>query len=137
MKVRRLRLMEWLCSAIILAIGLHLLAYPATFYRPTMIGLHDIASYNVWTSACVAVGLARMVALAVNGHWPAGTPSIRVVGALAGIGIFGLLAGAFLKATAGTAPSLAVTAYALLMVADVVSVMFATADIFHANRARR
>jgi hypothetical protein len=128
--------MEWLCAGIILATGLHLLAFPATFYRPSMAGLSSALSYQAWTGLLIAVGVARIAALWVNGHWSAGTPQIRLVGAVMGSAIFGTFAGAFLSVSVGSAPSTAVTVYALLMLGDIVSSAFATADMIHARRAR-
>ncbi len=83
------------------------------------------------------VGIARMAALWVNGHWPEGTPQIRLVGAVIGSAIFGTFAGAFASVAGVPAPSTAITVYGLLMAADIVSTAFAMLDIIHARRALR
>ena len=59
-RIRRLRLIEWLCASVILATGLHLLAFPATFDRPSMIGISSIASYGAWTMLLLCVGASRV-----------------------------------------------------------------------------
>lgn len=134
-RIRRLRLMEWLCASIILALGLHLLVFPAVFERSYMAGVAAIASYQFWTALLLVVGSARIVALLVNGHWAGGTPQIRLIGNVLGTLIFGMFAGAYFEVTAGPAPSVAIPIFVLLMVADVVSAGFAAADVIHARRA--
>jgi hypothetical protein len=135
--VRRLRMMEWLCSALVLATGLHLLAFPASFYRPSMSGLASMFSYQAWTFSLISIGMARCIALLVNGRWPEGTPQIRGLGAVFGTAVFGLLAGGFAQATEGLAPSPAVTVYIVLMIADIISSAFAMSDFLYARRARK
>ncbi len=139
-RIRRLRLMEWLCASILFAMGVHLLAFPSTFYRPTMAAI-SFMSYNAWVAIFLVSGLSRMVALWINGHWPEGTPQIRLIGALFGTAIFGMLAGAFATVSAESqltinpSPSLAVTVYLVLMVGEIVSCGFAISDFIHARRA--
>jgi len=142
-RIRRLRLMEWLCASILFAMGVHLLAFPSTFYRPTMAALASILSYNAWVALFTLSGLARMVALWINGHWPEGTPQIRLVGAFLGTAIFGMMAGAFAtvssesQTTINPSPSLAVTVYLVLMGGEIVSCGFAISDFIHARRAMK
>lgn len=142
-RIRRLRLMEWLCASILFAMGLHLLAFPSTFYRPSMTAMGSILSYNAWVMILLVSGVSRMVALWINGRWPEGTPQIRLLGAFFGTAIFGVMAGAFASASAESqitinpSPSLAVTVYLVLMCGEIVSCGFAISDFIHARRAMK
>lgn len=135
-RIRRLRLSEWLCSGILLLMGIHLLVFPATFYRPATSGLGHITSYGAWTTLLIVSGAGRMIALWINGHWPQGTPQIRGIGAMIGAAVFGVMVGGFYSATVNdAAPTMAVGVFFLLMVSDIVSSGFAASDFIRARRA--
>lgn len=135
-RVRRLRLSEWLTSVLLIELGLHFLFYPASFGYGALASMGEVAPLEVWTLGLCAIGALRILALWINGHWPAGTPQIRLLGAAVGACTYSVLAVALYRATMGPAPSLGVVTFATIAVWDLLAVYFATMDMVHARRAR-
>lgn len=74
------RASEWVLASILASWGLMLLRSEATFATsPSYIGLERIASENTWGWFCLAIGVSRLVALAINGHWVPSTYHLRSI----------------------------------------------------------
>lgn len=88
------RASEWGFSGLLIWLGALFLEYPALFDASLSYGgLARIADETVWGSACITIGLLRLVALVVNGTF-AGTwygrwsPHVRAACAFLSCGIW-------------------------------------------------
>lgn len=77
-----IRVTDWLLSAILFCWGLTLFSiHPTVWDLPIYDGLNDIAAQNTWASVATVIGLARLVALFINGTVRR-SPHLRLIGAV-------------------------------------------------------
>lgn len=124
------RALEWFSGAAMLLWGLILALPGETMAGPSYAAFHRFGTTEeFWAYAMGATGIARLVALFINGRWPR-TPLIRMVGALFGLLCWSqitylLLAGTYLATgVASTGPAV----YGLLALADLFSIFRAAFD---------
>lgn len=83
-----IRITDWLLSAIMLSWGLALFAVsPGVWALPTFSGLSTIANQTAWATIATVIGLARIVALFINGTVRR-SPHARAFGAFLSIFIW-------------------------------------------------
>lgn len=129
----RLRLFEWITSLVILALGMIMWLSPESFYRTP--SLQPFASHAIeWTIACLSIGLARLLALYVNGHWVGGTPLLRLIGSIAGATVFGAFVGNFMSSSTLGSIAWPIATYTGLMVGELISSFFSASDVYNAKR---
>jgi hypothetical protein len=76
----KVRVMDWLLSAILLSWGFTLFSVdPRIWALPTYSGLH-FASQTTWAVVATGIGLARLIALFINGSLRR-SPHARLIGA--------------------------------------------------------
>lgn len=126
------RAMEWFSAGVMLSWATTL-AYPGdTLASPSFSAFHRFGlteTFWVWAFACCGAG--RMVALAINGAMQPTTPIIRMIGAMVGAWSWAQVSmliteGTFLQT--GT-PSTGSGVYALLALAEAISVYRAAVDV--------
>lgn len=84
------RLPEWICTTIMMSYGLTLLAPPDTFDGPAYTVMRHYASENTWGMSLTALSSVRLVALIINGTFPAFAKwSVRFRALCASLGCFG------------------------------------------------
>lgn len=89
------RAAEWLTSSVLLVMALILAVPGETMAAPTFRVLLDLGLDDAALSAPIALlGTARLAALYINGAWRR-SPMLRMIGAILGSMIFGVLAVAF------------------------------------------
>lgn len=117
------RLYELSMSIIMISVGVLLFFSPASLEASSMKYLLDVMS--VWTCATIFIvfGLARIVALALNGHWMPGGAYVRASGAAVGALIWGQWAAALfeLHLKTGSPISPGVPVYAILAFFEAIS----------------
>ncbi len=118
------RRLEWICAAIIAAVGLRLLDPAETFSQPSFTELARWAGEGTWGTIMFATGVARLIVLAYNGAW---RPSPELRGIFAAIGGLIFLSFAWGIAAAGTA-SPGVITYAFLALGELSNVRTASVD---------
>lgn len=117
------RLYELSMAIIMISVGTLLLFSPASLAASSMKYLLDVMS--VWTCATVfgVFGIARIVALALNGHWMPGGAYVRACGAAIGALIWAQWAAALfeLHLKTGSPISPGVPVYAILAFFEAIS----------------
>lgn len=129
-----IRVTDWLLSAILFSWGLTVLFLrPDVWALPTYSGLASVASQFTWAAVAIAVGLARLGALFVNGAVRR-SPHLRGLGAFVAIFIWVQLSlGLMFSDAAGAS----VAVYPWLAFADIFNVYRAARDARASdNRAR-
>lgn len=140
--VRRLRqkvparIAEWLCAGQIFVLGWGLLLFPATFDRPGLSVFSDFMPTARWAWISLALGSFRLVALFVNGHRPLVSGPMRIVGAIAGAGLFGLFLGRFVDISTEGSIAIGVYPFAAWLVADIWNGARASTETFSNWRHR-
>lgn len=124
---------EWVCSLVILGIGMIWLVFPENFYRSDMVVFLDIMAPNQWTGICILVGLFRVVAIAFNGEFRVAGGIMRFVGALIGCTVFGAFFGRSLASSEGIL-TLGVALYTGYFVMDIRNAVRSAADGFNGWR---
>lgn len=121
----RIRVTDWLLSAILFTWGLALFATnPQVWALPTFSGLNNIAPQAYWATAATMIGLARLGALFVNGAVQR-SPHLRLAGAFLSIFVWVQLSlGVFSSDLVG--PGLAI--FVWLALADMLNVYRAAMD---------
>lgn len=120
-----IRITDWLMSAILFSWGLTLFALdPEVWALPIYSGLSVIFDQYTWAVIGTAVGVARLVALLVNGAVRP-SPHLRGIGAAIG-GLIWLQL--WLSQLFSEAAGLAVAIYPWLVVADALNVYRAAKD---------
>lgn len=122
------RALEWFCSGLIFALGISMLAFPASFDRPGLSSFAQLMDPLVWSLGGIAVGGLRLCAMFINGHDPKVSLPARFVGTILGAGFYGLFVGRFVESSTSDAIAFGVITYAGLMVADIYNTMRVTAD---------
>jgi hypothetical protein len=136
------RKLEWLMAGFLTCWGLYVLLHPQMFTNPPteelMSGMaHISSSFTVypalfWGGSSFVVGLARAVALFVNGSWTR-TPLIRLLASFASMFIVTqIVAGLWQSGV----PNTGLVVYPWLIVADLLSAYRAAVDVVHAEKQR-
>lgn len=122
------RALEWFCSGLIFALGISMLAFPASFDRPGLATFSQLMDPITWALCGTAIGGLRLCALFINGHDPKVSLPARFAGTILGAGFFGLFVGRFAESSTSDAIAFGVITYSGLMVADIYNTMRVTAD---------
>jgi hypothetical protein len=123
----RIRVMDWLLSAILLSVGITILFLdPAVWALPVYDGLSRIAPQHVWAAVAIGLALARLLALFVNGAVRR-SPELRCAGAFLAIFIWVQLSLGLMLTIETT--GLAVAVFPWLAFADMFNVYRAAGDI--------
>lgn len=131
-----IRLGEWLAAAISLSIGILLFAVPDMFKNEQLFeAMRQFARQQVWAFALFSFGLARIIALYVNGRKGI-TPYVRMAMAFFSCFIwYNFTLGLFLSGV----PALSLVTIPWLLVLDIYNVFRASADardVFDRKRAK-
>jgi hypothetical protein len=124
---------EWICSSVILGIGIIWLVFPENFDRPDMAVFLDIMDPKQWTGICILVGLLRVVAISFNGEFPVTGGLMRFVGALIGCALFGAFFGRAMASSEGLL-TLGTVLYTGYFVMDIRNAVRSAADGFNGWR---
>lgn len=128
-----LRVAEWAAAGILISMGVVLMLNPGIFTMVQHEAMRRLAPQPVWGFACFMIGLARFIALVINGAWRA-SPHIRA--ACAFLSCFVWLQFALgLAASAVVTTGLAV--YPWLLLLDTYNVFRASADARLADERAR
>jgi hypothetical protein len=120
-----LRVTDWLLGGIVTTWGLVCLYLPASSWdQPIYSGLRHLADQETWGLFAVIVGVARMVALFINGAVRR-TPHIRGMGAFVTMFLWLQLSLAMFNAEIST---IGVAIYPWLFIADIYNVYRASQD---------
>lgn len=136
------RKMEWLMSGVLVAWGWYVLMHPAMFSNDATKALFSgmeaisapITEYPalLWGGGAFIVGLARGVALFVNGAWTR-TPLVRVVASFISMFIFTQIV---IGLWQSGVPNTGLVVYPWFVVADLLSAYRAAVDVVHAEKQR-
>lgn len=136
------RKLEWLMSGFLIAWGVYVLLHPGLFTSPETISLFSglkaisdpFTPYPAlaWGGACFLVGIARAVALFVNGAWTR-TPLIRLVASLLSMFIVTQIIIGLWKSGV---PNTGLVVYPWFVIADLLSAYRAAVDVVHAEKLR-
>lgn len=129
----RLRLAEWINALVIFLMGMTMWVFPESFNRGPSLALFA-ANADFWTMACLGVGVIRLMALYINGHWGGGTPLIRMLGSIAGAAMFGAFIGNFIGTSTSTSVSWAIAVYSGMLLGELFSGYFSAIDVFNAKK---
>ena len=128
----RMRKMEWVSSGVLFFTGLLMLFAPDSFTRA------DYSTFTqhalLWTYGCIVIGALRLTALWVNGHWNGGTPIIRMVGSILGMGVFGAFVGNLIEVSSFDSVPFGIVAYCGLMLGELLSTLYSASDVIKLNR---
>jgi len=117
----RMRALEWEHAVIAVILGSILLAHPQLFDGAAFRGaVFQGPGPQVWGAAILAIGVARLLALAVNGYMARPTALIRAIAAAFGVALFGVISlGVLLSGTTITALAsfLAITVFGAFSIA--------------------
>lgn len=137
------RTMEWLMSLFLLSWGLYILFNPAIFTQPesaalfagmaSMVSAFTLYPALAWGGGAFAVGLARAVALFVNGAYTR-TPLIRVA---ASFGSMFIVTQIIIGLWKSGVPNVGLVTYSILVLADIISAYRAGHDAVHAQLRRQ
>lgn len=130
----RTKNLEWISSTILLGIGIVMLAFPQSFDLPSLVAFKD--GQNFWTLTCLLVGLARIIALVINGNWPSGTPTLRLIGSLVGAAIFGAFVGNLLETSDATHVYWETMTYSVLLLGEIISSYYSAIDVVNHKKYR-
>lgn len=131
---------EWATSAVLIMFSLILMLPGNTLASPAFKAFVSLGLTEITIAVpLMLVGVARMVALYLNGHWRR-SPILRMVGAILGASIFGMLTVAFAAPTvelliAGryvtpvSGPSTGAGTYFVLVACDLLAVFRSGADV--------
>jgi len=119
---------EWFCSGLIFALGIAMVIFPASFERPGLETFVQLMPQATWALVGVLLGGWRLSFLFINGHSPRLSVPARLVGAVLGVGFFGLFVGRFVESSTSNAIALGVITYSGLALADLYNTMRVTAD---------
>jgi hypothetical protein len=119
-------------SFILLGIGFIMLFSPTSFDRVNFTSF--LEHQMLWTYGCIAVGVLRLLALIVNGSWNGGTPFLRLVGSIVGMGIFGAFAGNLLGISTYTSVPFSVATYVGLMVGEFLTSFYTASDMINVKK---
>ena len=123
------RATEWLSALALTSWGIVLLDDGETFRLASYRGLRLYADEGTWGAICLVVGLTGLVALAVNGRLPQGSPVLRAACSGFRVLFWGNIAFGFLYAALATGlPSTALAIYPWLMLFDVIACHRAASD---------
>lgn len=124
---------EWVCSIVILGIGMIWLIFPENFARADMVVFLDIMTPKQWTGICITVGVFRLVAISFNGEFLVAGGIMRFVGALIGCTVFGAFFGRALASSDGVL-TLGTALYTGYFVMDIRNAVRSAADSFNGWR---
>jgi hypothetical protein len=124
------RLFEWVMTAALLGVGLHLMIWPQAVAAGEFRYLLNIVGPLSIMSVMLAVGWFRMLALVANGHWPVLGPRVRALSAFAAAVIWVQMDLALVKLALSTdaSPSLGIPLCAALFIGEVAATFMAAAD---------
>lgn len=132
----RSRALDWACAAMILQWGVTLLFPGNTLQSSPAYGfLLEITGESTWASIFLAIGILRVAALLINGHWKEGSPVLRGMAAIMGAMVWSLfLAGSVDVSIARGVLSVGVGVNLVLLGADIFSAARAGADTIRARQ---
>lgn len=129
--MKRPRRLEWISAFAILGWGLTFLLPGNTMtlsavYRPLLARMPEEA----WGTLCLMVGVFHIIALAINGREPVGSPLVRLLGGVLGIWIWAHFAIAFAGSySALGAMSIGVPSTIVFLAADFLAVVQSYRDL--------
>lgn len=136
------RKLEWIMSGFMVSWGLYVLLHPGVFTDPRtsapLSGLvsitNQITEYPalIWGGAAFGIGLARSLALFVNGAYTR-TPLIRLICSFASMFIITQIVVGLAKSGV---PNTGLVVYPWFVVADLLSAYRAAVDVVHAEKQR-
>jgi hypothetical protein len=132
---RKSRALDWVCAAMILAWGITLAA-PGNAMAQSPVYRIFLEKFPepVWAFILCAIGVARLLALIINGHAPRGSPVLRGGAAFLGVIVWGHFLGGFLDVSIrnGTLSG-GVGLNIVMLGAEIFSIGRATADAMRAR----
>ncbi|TDR90274.1 hypothetical protein [Enterovirga rhinocerotis] len=129
------RLVEYLFASMMIGWGLWLIApWWQTFGNPTYAALAALATERQWGIFSVCVGVVRVGALVVNGHW-CRTPLLRFMCSWFGVVWWLVLIWLFFQNPSPNPPA-GFVFYPIFIVFELVSCARSMADAFRANAFR-
>lgn len=136
------RRLEWLMAGFMIAWGWYVLLHPGMFFDSATAALFSgmkaisdpITEYPalLWGGAALVVGLARGIALFVNGAWTR-TPLVRLIASF--ISMF-IITQIVIGLWQSGVPNTGLIAYPWFVIADLLSVYRAAIDVVHAEKQR-
>lgn len=130
------RSVEWLLAACMMAWGFGLLMPGDTMQLANYRHLGAVASEAVWAGFSLGVGMARLVALYVNGEYFR-TPLIRAVGAVLGMIWWAVLGVLFFTAARDGPVPAALLFYPVFMGFEAYSAYRSARDSYHTGALRK
>lgn len=127
----RFRLCEWVLSGVLFSWGWILLLPTQSFDLPSLAGLRNIASENMWGSALLLLGAGRLVVLTINGAWRR-NPHARGVGAFLSCFVWCQISLGLLNSGV-VAPGIAV--YPIFLIAEMYTVYRTSRDARESDEA--
>ncbi len=115
------RLFEWVMSAALISLGIHLALHPVLIAASRFYNLAFAISQTHLTILCIVVGLARMFTLATSGLWLPWCARIRALGSIVATTIWLQLGIALLLNPFGP-PSPGVPLYFTLAMGELISI---------------
>lgn len=129
---------EWVCSVMVLAIGILWLVFPASFLRVDMQVFLEMASPRIWTTTMIMVGLLSCVGMAAYTEAPRLAGLVRSSMNLVRIGIFGAFLGRSFAASDWQSVSLGVVLWSAIIIIDGRNIFFRSwPETFNAFRKVR
>lgn len=129
----QIRAVEWVAALITIGMGFWMLIWPSVFDRIGLSGFADLMHPALWMTAAIGIGVARIAALLLNGHWPLLSAPIRMTGAVAGSSFFAAVAAGFAMRSDLDSPAIGIVVFLILAVADLYSATRAAIDTAHAQ----
>lgn len=136
------RKLEWIMAGFMLSWGFYVLMHPDLFYNDAtavvMSGLVEISSSVTdypalaWGGSCFIVGLARFLALFINGAYTR-TPLIRLIASFISMFIVTQIVIGLWKSGV---PNMGLVVYPWFVIADLLSSYRAAVDVVHAEKQR-
>lgn len=115
---------EWVCSILVLAIGILWLVFPASFARDDMRAFLEIASPRIWTTTMIIVGLLSCIGMAAHTEAPRIAGLIRSVMNLVRLVIFGAFLGRSFASSDWTSVSLGIVLWSAFILLDGRNIFF-------------
>lgn len=132
-----MRFPEYLCGAVIFALGVIMFITPGVFDRGYFKTFLDIMPQGAWITVCLSVGTVRIIALMINGESPMVSIPTRLVGAILGTVIFCIFVGRAINASTPSAISLGVATYIGYAIIDLRNVYRTAIDALALWRIKR
>lgn len=128
---------EWVCSIMVLALGIIWLTFPGSLFRPEHATFLEIAPARTWIAVTLLSGVASCLAVAAYTEAPRFAGVIRTFMAVMRVTFFGACVGRSLASSDWFSMSSGVILWGAFFVLDVRSVSVASVQMFNAFRRVR